>query len=691
MGCPVHNNDRDEGGSDENEDDGGRGIERRSFMKSALVIGGASALSTTVGLYGMPDVAAEDGPIGIAERANRQHAWNQYSTFDETRQEFLSPAHSLLLHLDYEPAGRPQYEHRREMAATLRSLEEAFEWSADGLMFTVGYSFDYFERFGESLPDGLNPEGPFAKPALLTPEDIINDDTVTLDRESPEADHYDALITMGSDNVQVLLAAEQALWGFPGEDRTRINGVDFGESNLDGIFTKPESYPGRRTAHSGHDAISDRLDEDTEFDADRIHEDADLSMGFNDIYQNSNPRETAATMVEGQKLVEPKPPRHFAQGSIEHVSHLDVNLSEKSGSRDGGWYDDHDLSERRAQIFSPHHTEENTGEVGENLGNSNAPGDDPMRDISKNEDTDGNNDSITRGNDDEDRDNVKDRKLDIAERVEDDADEYNRVGHAQKCARARFDLSQRLTDEATERLETGADSPNPADEPETEVPGHDDDQEAEPVLLRRDGVSTSQGQPGNTFVSLMRFNPYMVYMRRAMNGVSFDTSTFGLPTGEGNPGFEHEGSVKRENNGILHYVTTRRRGNYLVPPITHRAMPYPRAIELGPDGSGIEAIKDGDVYLVVVDLGGTDVEEGYAPNPERLDMDTVRFGYYRHVNRGGGAEPLFAERRGGRNQFVLGFDIAETELGDDDRTRGRLVGKLEETRKPVFGTVELGE
>ncbi|MFB6169440.1 MAG: Tat pathway signal protein, partial [Haloferacaceae archaeon] len=57
------------------DNDESRGVERRSFMKSALVIGGSSALSTTLGLYGMPDTAAAADPPSFTERANRQHAW----------------------------------------------------------------------------------------------------------------------------------------------------------------------------------------------------------------------------------------------------------------------------------------------------------------------------------------------------------------------------------------------------------------------------------------------------------------------------------------------------------------------------------------------------------------------------------------------------------------------------------------
>ncbi|MFB6157696.1 MAG: hypothetical protein ABEJ34_07640 [Haloferacaceae archaeon] len=678
MGCPVHNGEESEGNG-EDEDD--RGIDRRSFMKSALVIGGSSALSTTVGLYGMPETAAAADPPTFADRANRQHAWDAYEAFNEQRGRSVHPPHNLVLHLDYAGSGRPDPAHRRTVERVLSKLERAFQWSHDGLLFTMGYSPGYFEeRFGETLPPGLNPDnGP--KPGLLRARDLIETDGVTLDREEPvHADEHDAALHLASDHVQNLLAAEEALWGFPGQDRTEVNGVDFAEDNFRGIFEKPTGYPDRKTGHAGHEAVSSRLKEDTDFDTDRLHDDAELSMGFNDLYRNSIPRETAVTMVEGQKLVEPKPPGQFAQGTVEHVSKLDVNLSEKAGDRQGGWYDDHDLDERRSRMFSPHHTDANTGDVGENLGDSNAPGDLPMRDISKTEPTadEGDADFV-----DADDDDQKDRRLDAAERVQEDAEENRAIGHAQKLARARFDLSDRLTEDAKERLEESGEYPNAAEGPGPDVDGHDGDQEATQVLLRRDAVSTDQDRPGNLFVALMRFNPYMVYIRRAMNGVDFDTSTFGLPTGEGEPGFEHDGSVAREDNGIVHYITTQRRGNFLVPPLTLRALPYPRGLD-----ADLTVQKRNNTYRVTVrDIEEDPTDDIENPVPQGLDLETVRFGWYRTVNRAGGATPVDTGRDG--DDFYFEFEAGEASLGDEDKTRARFFGKFERTRRAVFATVDL--
>lgn len=153
--------------------------------------------------------------------------------------------------------------------------------------------------------------------------------------------------------------------------------------------------------------------------------------------------------------------------------------------------------------FSPEHTAENTGKVGENLGNSSAPGETPLRDLSRDEE-------------------------DVAEMTEDHAtdENVNRIGHARKTARARFDIQERLTEEGVARLSTSDDDEMvlSGDEAETtigtagqpyddDLPGHDGAQTPEQIILRRDVDTVDQDKPGNHFVALMRFAPYMVYMR----------------------------------------------------------------------------------------------------------------------------------------------------------------------------------
>jgi hypothetical protein len=97
------------------------------------------------------------------------------------------------------------------------------------------------------------------------------------------------------------------------------------------------------------------------------------------------------------------------------------------------------------------------------------------------------------------------------------------VGHAQKNARAREDGS--------------------------------------PLLLRRDFDSTDDGQATVHFLSLQESLSDFVAVRSAMNGTDL----------------AENGAVgQRTNNGILQYMQVTRRGNYLVPPRPHRALPTPR-------------------------------------------------------------------------------------------------------------------
>ncbi|PSP80492.1 hypothetical protein BRC81_02035 [Halobacteriales archaeon QS_1_68_20] len=334
---------------------------------------------------------------------------------------------------------------------------------------------------------------------------------------------------MASDHVQNLLAGEAALGG----EKREVNCVRFRDT-LGGVFTRPESYPERHTGFAGRENLREQLDS-TDFDADRVPDESDRSMGFDPLYENSVPRETNATIVGNQKLVEP----------------------------------------------------------------------------------------------------------------------------AQKLARARFDLENRLTDDA-EGL--------PTEERDDDLRGHDGDQELETVMLRRDIDTTDGNRPGVHFVGLMRFNGYMTYMRQAMNGVGFDTAAFGP---DDDRRIQHDDvEVDQQDNGIANYLTTRRRGNFPVPPISLRALPHPRAHE-----ATVDVRRDGDAYVVTVDA----VEGG-----GRLDSETVRFGHYRAVNRGGTAPATVSRKRG-----TLTFEFPADGTGLDDGGRARLFGNEQGTRRPVTGTADL--
>jgi len=115
--------------------------------------------------------------------------------------------------------------------------------------------------------------------------------------------------------------------------------------------------------------------------------------------------------------------------------------------------------------------------------------------------------------------------------LESDAREYGRVGHAQKAARANRDSEGNVR------------------------------------LLRRhfestDDIGSDQQVASLHFPSLQRHVSEFEAVRRAMNGTDLTEVTPAVR--------------QRVNNGILEYIFVRRRGNFLVPPRRHRALPTPR-------------------------------------------------------------------------------------------------------------------
>ena len=85
-----------------------------------------------------------------------------------------------------------------------------------------------------------------------------------------------------------------------------------------------------------------------------------------------------------------------------------------------------------------------------------------------------------------------------------------------------------------------------------------------PIILRRDFNSTDGGQAGLHFLALQRGIGDFEKTRKAMNGTDV---------------VEQSAVGQRNNNGILQYIRTERRGNYLVPPRSLRALPPAHPVE----------------------------------------------------------------------------------------------------------------
>ncbi|RKD97117.1 DUF7405 family protein [Halopiger aswanensis] len=428
-------------------------LPRRDYLRALVAVGGTTALSACLefasdGADGDPDVpTGTDDPESLPDR---QHAWNEALGTDDDG-NVQPPEHHVLVALslrddvledtgggDGNGDGDPIDADARETTeSALRTLERAYEWSNDGLVFTLGYTPAYFHRFDASLSDAVD----LPDPEALTAQ------------EAPEFDDFDAVLHLASDRPEVVLEAEEWLFG----ERDQLNGLEI-ETDLTGVFERLEER--RRTGFVGAGLPAEHTD--VPGVPESVPEEAPFFMGFRSGFRASQATEDRVTIESGP----------FAGGTTQHVESLEINLEQ--------WFQQENHTQRVSKLFSREHAEEGlTGDVGEELTTANG---------------------------------LTTERIDATEA---DAREHNVVGHAQKAARARED--------------------------------------GEPPLLRRDFNTVDGDRPGVHFLALQRGIDDFVRTREAMTGADLD--------------------VPMANNGIRHYIFVERRGNYLVPPRSLRALP----------------------------------------------------------------------------------------------------------------------
>jgi hypothetical protein len=299
-----------------------RGVSRRAFLKSAVAIGGASALAACM------DREDADVPTGVDEPASlpeHQHAWNDALSRDDAG-NVVPPRHHALVHLEFD--GEPTDEARGTVESALRTLERAYEWSNNGLLATLGYSPAYFERFDSALPKSVH---------LPEPQPLS-------DLEDPALDTPDAILHLASDHASGVLEAEEAMRG----NRDTANGVD-----VDAALTDVFSVADRRSGFVGDGLPAEHQDTGGVPDSEPVPEDAPFYMGFESGFEKSQATEDRVTIQSGP----------FAGGTTQHVSHIDLNLTQ--------WYEQDDRESRVAQMFCPAHADSGAVEgTGENLGDS---------------------------------------------------------------------------------------------------------------------------------------------------------------------------------------------------------------------------------------------------------------------------------------------------------------------------------
>ncbi len=420
------------------------GTSRRSFLKAAVAVGGASALAACLDRF-EDDEPIPTGTDDTSSLPAGQHEWNQSLDRDE-HDNVILPTHHVFLYLDLANGGEPTASDRESVETALQTIEQAYEWSHRGAVFELAYSPSYFDRFSESLDETIDLPMPTAIGSL----------------ENPTLDTQDALLHIASDRPDALLAIEEAMFG----DESEMNGVEITE-RLNSVF----SVDNRRSGFIGPGLPAERQDISGIPDDRPVPEESPLFMGFKAGFTGNQATEESVTIAAGP----------FAGGTTKHVSTVRQELDK--------WYTENSFDDMVALMFSPELASRGTVEgVGNNLGDHSG---------------------VTE---------------EIYENVREHAEQYRRVGHAEKAARA----------------------------------NRDDD--GNPLLLRRHVESTDGSVASLHFPTYQLQISDFIAVREAMNGSDL-TDT---------PSIQN-----RVNNGILRYLFTQHRGNFLLPPRSLRSLPTP--------------------------------------------------------------------------------------------------------------------
>jgi len=335
MPCP-HGHGSGRGGGDEGGD-----RSRREFVRAAVAIGGVSAFAACAERSDRePDPGTpqfEQGPDDLSTIPERQHAWGEYIPRDR-QGRVVFPRHQAFIFLKYTRDGPPSESDRETVESAFRTLERAYQRGAGnnttaseitGLLFTVSYAPSYFERFSADLPPSLD---------LPRAERTLEE----LGEDTSKADDHDAVLHLASDLPEIMLAAEEALFG----EVETINGFVM-EGTLADVFERAE----RRTGFVGHGMPASELANED------VPQRSPISMGFRSNFDDGFTSEDKVTLREGP----------FADGTLHHISRLHNKLDD--------WYSQ-DHKDRVEKMFSPAHSPTDTGEVGDLLGANSSVGED---------------------------------------------------------------------------------------------------------------------------------------------------------------------------------------------------------------------------------------------------------------------------------------------------------------------------
>ncbi|AXR78822.1 DUF7405 family protein [Natrarchaeobaculum sulfurireducens] len=310
---------------DEPNDGGTSDRSRRAVLRAAVATGVSATVAAC--LEGESTVSAPDGVTDPASLPDRQHAWNDVLETDSDGNH-RPPAHHVFLDLSLRR--EPDETARETVAAALQGVERSIAWAPDGILFTLGYTPAYFDRFDAALEEAVELPEPDPIVVLAAESDVTVDGT-------------DALLHLASDDAAVVLAVEEALFG----ERETLNGHETSAS-LEDVFDRTS----RRTGFVGPGLPADRqAGLEGIPDGEPVPEEAPFFMGFRSGFRESQATEDRVTIRDGA----------FAGGTTQHIETLELDLET--------WFDGSDHESRVARLFSPHHAQqEAVGEYGERLG-----------------------------------------------------------------------------------------------------------------------------------------------------------------------------------------------------------------------------------------------------------------------------------------------------------------------------------
>ena len=296
-------------------------LPRRQVLKTAVAVGGASALSACLDLSGSEPVPTGDPNA----KPSRQHAWREYIRHDEHGNSQL-PKHQVLLYINFDGDAQLSSDTRLTVERALTTLDRAYEWSHEGLLHSIAYSPSYFERFDQSLPENID----LPQPRALSPF------------ESPTFDTQDAVVHLASDRADVVLEAEEALRG----EQDQANGA-----SVDAQLTDVATVNSRRTGFIGAGLPAKHQDAAGIPDSNPVPEASPLFMGFEVGFRGNQATEDYVTIQDGP----------FAGATTKVIANIRQRLED--------WYDEQSFKDRVMEMFSPSHAENELVEgTGSNLG-----------------------------------------------------------------------------------------------------------------------------------------------------------------------------------------------------------------------------------------------------------------------------------------------------------------------------------